>query len=495
MLGISVLLLCCYGLYSSFGAGAGTSSRAASSFEQALPSEQGSLKTGSASVKKVLIGNKIKDACVSFFTSKNNKHGNQSIAAKNADVKSVNSVSDHGKFHKKTPSSSSFTSSTYASYKPLKSSQFSDRSVSSIEKRGDEYLLTKYDVGDFQEGSELIKWQSVKLALCKKEALQYKNSLDKLGPAQASKYLCSRIRRASGIVLSLHERYGILSKEEALLIGQLRNAHNLDLHSGMKYLSALDEVFSKIPVLIPQDSARITSHFGKRSHKKRITDHKGVDMTSPEDIVYCAADGRVEFCGWHQGYGNLVVINHGKFTTKYGHLRKICVSKGQFVTQGKKIAFEGVTGNARGRHLHFEVLRASGERIDPMEFMVYSMKVEQKINSDKIFAMQRLKCMKGSTFASNDSSGRKGKSPLNRAFALTGDKSQLEARVLLAGNERNSSPKKGVRARRAVAAKGVTRLSNKAHSNTAKALTVEETPTVAPKASFFGNIYRAIVPW
>jgi murein DD-endopeptidase MepM/ murein hydrolase activator NlpD len=53
----------------------------------------------------------------------------------------------------------------------------------------------------------------------------------------------------------------------------------------------------------------------------------------------------------------------------YAHIdnqsHKPVVRAGQYVAKGQLIAYEGLTGNTTGPHLHFEIL-VSGEPIDPL---------------------------------------------------------------------------------------------------------------------------------
>jgi len=73
----------------------------------------------------------------------------------------------------------------------------------------------------------------------------------------------------------------------------------------------------------------------------------------------------VTFSGWEEGFGLLVVIDHGNgYESYYGHLSKLLVSAGQTVAQGETIALSGNTGLSTGPHLHFEV-RYLGSPVDP----------------------------------------------------------------------------------------------------------------------------------
>lgn len=56
------------------------------------------------------------------------------------------------------------------------------------------------------------------------------------------------------------------------------------------------------------------------------------------------------------GYGNMVLLNHGGYYTRYAHLQRIDVSMGQYVMMGQQLGLMGTTGNSTGVHLHFELI-------------------------------------------------------------------------------------------------------------------------------------------
>ena len=59
--------------------------------------------------------------------------------------------------------------------------------------------------------------------------------------------------------------------------------------------------------------------------------------------------------------GKTIEIDHGNgLLTFYGHLSRIDVSKGQYVTRGQVIGLSGMTGTATGPHLHFGVYHTNG---------------------------------------------------------------------------------------------------------------------------------------
>ncbi|HEY0416476.1 MAG TPA: peptidoglycan DD-metalloendopeptidase family protein [Gaiellaceae bacterium] len=113
-------------------------------------------------------------------------------------------------------------------------------------------------------------------------------------------------------------------------------------------------------------SGPVTSPFGWRWGRM----HQGIDIgVGYGTPIHAAAGGVVIYCGWEEGYGNFVVIDHGgNLATAYGHQSAIAVSCGQQVSQGYVIGYVGCTGHCFGPHLHFEV-RVNGEPVDPLGYL------------------------------------------------------------------------------------------------------------------------------
>ncbi len=109
-------------------------------------------------------------------------------------------------------------------------------------------------------------------------------------------------------------------------------------------------------------SARISSHFSRhRFHPilKIYRPHLGTDYAAPRGTpVQAIASGRVTFAGWSGGAGRMVKIRHANgFETRYLHLSRIFVRRGQRVSQGQRIGLVGATGLATGPHLDFRILK------------------------------------------------------------------------------------------------------------------------------------------
>lgn len=120
----------------------------------------------------------------------------------------------------------------------------------------------------------------------------------------------------------------------------------------------------------PIQFARLSSNFGARRHPVLGTMrmHKGVDYAARTGTpIMAAGDARVQFAGTQRGYGNVVILDHGRgYTTLYGHMSRLGPYRnGQRVTQGQVIGYVGSTGMSTGPHLHYE-FRVNGQHRNPL---------------------------------------------------------------------------------------------------------------------------------
>ncbi|MCF8146350.1 MAG: M23 family metallopeptidase [Deltaproteobacteria bacterium] len=117
----------------------------------------------------------------------------------------------------------------------------------------------------------------------------------------------------------------------------------------------------------------LSSSFGYRSSPftgvKEF--HKGIDVsTRAGSPIVASADGVVSFTGWDRGYGRVVLIKHGHgFETRYAHLNKSIVKKGQRVKRGETIGLVGTSGKTTGPHLHYEV-HLNGVAVNPIRYVL-----------------------------------------------------------------------------------------------------------------------------
>ncbi|MDJ0949774.1 MAG: M23 family metallopeptidase [Alphaproteobacteria bacterium] len=134
----------------------------------------------------------------------------------------------------------------------------------------------------------------------------------------------------------------------------------------------LESVLESMPLAPPVDHYRLTSRFGSRKDpvNGRWARHYGIDLANHLNTpVLSPAPGTVVFAGRNGRYGRYLEIDHGNgFRTRYGHLRKMLVKKGEKVQFRQEIAKLGSSGRSTGPHLHYEVL-VNGKPIDPLKFI------------------------------------------------------------------------------------------------------------------------------
>ena len=115
----------------------------------------------------------------------------------------------------------------------------------------------------------------------------------------------------------------------------------------------------------------IQAGYGNRLHPVLHVErmHTGVDIDVPEGTpVVATAPGRVLTAEKTEGYGLLVVIQHPDgYMTKYAHLSKLDVRKGQNVVSGATVGRSGNTGESTREHLHYEVWK-NGKPVDPAAY-------------------------------------------------------------------------------------------------------------------------------
>jgi murein DD-endopeptidase MepM/ murein hydrolase activator NlpD len=126
----------------------------------------------------------------------------------------------------------------------------------------------------------------------------------------------------------------------------------------LDFIEKQKSLWSCTPSVAPTEGW-ISSRFGYRespfTSKKEF--HSGLDISSRTGTgIAASADGMVSSIQKTDGLGLSVTISHGYgFQTKYGHLSKVLVSKGQSIKRGQEIALMGNSGRSTGSHLHYEV--------------------------------------------------------------------------------------------------------------------------------------------
>ncbi len=124
----------------------------------------------------------------------------------------------------------------------------------------------------------------------------------------------------------------------------------------------------------------VTSRYGWRRGRA----HKGIDIDLVTgDSVVSMFDGIVRFAKYNSGHGRTVIVRHyNGLETVYAHLSKYAVKVNDTVKQGQLLGKGGVSGNARGSHLHL-VVNYKGVAINP-EYL-FDFGKQNKIRSKNIW--------------------------------------------------------------------------------------------------------------
>ncbi|MFB2864039.1 peptidoglycan DD-metalloendopeptidase family protein [Aeromonas sp. MdU4] len=136
-------------------------------------------------------------------------------------------------------------------------------------------------------------------------------------------------------------------------------AYRAVLNEDGNYYTPEGKAMRKSFLRAPVNFKYISSNFNpRRLHPVtgKIRPHNGIDYVAPVGTpIMAAGSGSVVAAGYNQFNGNYVFIKHaGNYVTKYLHLSKRTVNKGQRVKQGQTIGLLGGTGRVTGPHLHYE---------------------------------------------------------------------------------------------------------------------------------------------
>ncbi len=125
-------------------------------------------------------------------------------------------------------------------------------------------------------------------------------------------------------------------------------------------------------LLIMPVKGNIVHLFGPYKNKQyNVTNFRsGIDIRAEKgEPIRAVFKGRVIYSSWFKGYGNMIIIDHGKnYYTIYAHLEETFKSKGDTVETREVIATVGDTGSLEGAKLYFEV-RHHGKPQNPLEWL------------------------------------------------------------------------------------------------------------------------------
>ncbi|MDH3738174.1 MAG: peptidoglycan DD-metalloendopeptidase family protein [Alphaproteobacteria bacterium] len=137
-------------------------------------------------------------------------------------------------------------------------------------------------------------------------------------------------------------------------------------------LHGLQGLMKHLPLAAPLDEIRISSGYGRRRDpfNNRLAMHPGMDFASrKKNAIHVTAPGTVTYVGWNGGYGKTVEVDHGLgIRTRYAHMSRIFVERGQKLEFREKVGLVGNTGRSTSSHLHYEIM-VDGQQLDPANFL------------------------------------------------------------------------------------------------------------------------------
>ncbi len=166
------------------------------------------------------------------------------------------------------------------------------------------------------------------------------------------------------LVTLMHESLDNLDTEISIQMNEKEELY--------KYLENQKSMLACTPSIWPT-RGWLSSGFGNRisPFTDEIEFHKGIDISTRMNTpIVAPADGLVAATGKDYAIGNWVTISHGYgLKTRYGHLAKILVKKGEYVKRGQEIGLVGTSGRTTGPHLHYEVY-FNGVPVNPRRYIL-----------------------------------------------------------------------------------------------------------------------------
>jgi murein hydrolase activator len=231
-------------------------------------------------------------------------------------------------------------------------------------------LIVQHDaslIADYKYQLEVMKTEKqsllsvrAKLVRLEKDALGKRGEFKKA--QQDKKYFLKKIKKKKQFRIRTRKELQNASKNLNSLITKLLSK----LVSG----EGLDILDKKGRLALPV-KGKILNKFGRKKDKQygNFIVHNGINIkTRTGTPVRSIFNGKVLYTGELEGYGNLVIIGHGKdFHSLYGHLDRIDTKPNQVVQVGDIIGLSGDTGSLVGETLYLE-MRQKGKPIEPLRW-------------------------------------------------------------------------------------------------------------------------------
>ena len=130
------------------------------------------------------------------------------------------------------------------------------------------------------------------------------------------------------------------------------------------------ELKGKLPWPI---EGKVITRFGLERHPlfNTTTKNNGIEIApeSPDEVIKALHTGKVVYADYFQGYGNLLILDHGlSYYSLYGHCASFMVKKGDWVSDGQPLALVGDVGSLKGISLYLE-LRYKAQPLNPLQWL------------------------------------------------------------------------------------------------------------------------------
>jgi murein DD-endopeptidase MepM/ murein hydrolase activator NlpD len=230
----------------------------------------------------------------------------------------------------------------------------------------DRFIFSNYEseLADFYNKKEVLFQAKGQLLSYKNAAITKKKEIVK--EKVKKKQFLAKLTKEKSINIRLREELVNSSKNLNQLISRLEN--KIIQGEGL-------DIIDKKGSLLPPVKGKILNNFGRKRDKKYNTHivHNGVSIRVRKGTpVRSVFNGKVLYTGTLEGYGNIIIIGHGKsYHSLYGHLDEIISITGKTVRPGQIIARSGDSGSVIGEALYFE-MRYKGGPIEPTAWLSQS---------------------------------------------------------------------------------------------------------------------------
>ena len=116
----------------------------------------------------------------------------------------------------------------------------------------------------------------------------------------------------------------------------------------------------------------VVTSFGIKRHPRfnTRTRSNGIEITTKKSMVVKSVHaGSIVYADYFQGYGNLIIVDHGvAYHSLYGHCSDFLVKKGDFVNAQQPIATVGDISSFSGKTLYFEI-RYKTKPLNPLQWL------------------------------------------------------------------------------------------------------------------------------